>query len=262
MYGRITGNELERLLRVFNEIWKDRGAFAAPRDDLDGWWDSVGNIVDIPNWAPLYELELVRLIAVLVTQSGFSKEFVAAAAGGVGPLIDLSEQLSEGPAPSRDALPAAMAMLGNLEAISVYSRGINDMVKAAKEGDLEALVQAASIDSYVLCFPFFLAGMRVDQLSGQSDFTNVVMRSLAGPHQRRYEYVTLRWAEYLLRDQGAFEACSREEIYVLLVEHLKMYDPSGTKKDPKAALFAMFKKWQKQAGIQNPRFGFSGKVKV
>ena len=53
-----------------------------------------------------------------------------------------------------------------------------------------------------------------------------------------------------------------EDIYVLLVEHLKLYDPTGTRKDPKAALFAMFKKWQKQAGIQNPRFGFSGKKKA
>ena len=261
-YGRITGSDLERLLAVFEDIWKDRDSFVSLRDDQDSWWDSVNKLAEIPNWAPLYELDLPRLIAVLVAQSGISNEFLAAAKGGVGTLIDFSEQVPKGPPPNREVLPAAMAMLGNLEAISVYSRTINDMVKAAKEGDVEALGQALSVDAYLMCRPFFLAGLRVDQLSGQGDFTSYVMRWVSGPNRRRYEYASLRWAEYLLRDQGAFEACSREDIYVLLVHHLKLYDVAGTQDDAKSALFAMFKKWQKQAGIQNPRFGFSGKKKA
>lgn len=261
-YGRITGGQLERLLASFSLIWEERESFTWIRGNSDEWVHSFEKIVGIPNWAPLYELDLVRLVALLAVRSGLGEKIAGAAKEGIEALVDLAETMPEDFSPSPDALPASMAMLGNLEAISVYSRSINDMVKAAKRGDFDSLMQAISVDAYVLCFPFFLAGIRVDQLSGQEDAIEEVFRALRGPHERRYDFVKLRWAEYLLRDQGAFDACSREDIYVLLVENLKLYDPAGTKKDPKSAIFAMFRKWQKEAGIQNPRFGFSGKRKA
>ena len=131
------------------------------------------------------------------------------------------------------------------------------MVAQAKEGDVEALFAALSVDSLVSTMPFFQAAMRLGQLSGDPGFAEGVFASVKGPHKKRYEYPELRWAEYLLRDQGAFEGCSREEIYELVVEHLMLYDAAGRKEDAKAGLFKLFRTWQKQAGIQNPRFGFS-----
>lgn len=261
-YGRISGGDLERWLLVFDGVWKEREDFAAIRGDPDAWVYSLEKISVIPNWFALYDLEILQLVSELLARTELTEEFVAAAKSGSEALLTLVESLPDRLTPNVNALPAAMAMLGNLEAIALYSRSINDMVTSAKKGDLSALRQAVSIDSYVLCFPFFLAGLRVDQLSGESWFTEDVMRAIAGPHRRRYDRVRLRWAEYLLRDQGAFEACTRNEIYTLLVEHLQLYDPSGIQQDAKAALFSMFKKWQKQAGIQNPRFGFSVKKKA
>ena len=265
-YGRITGGALESWLQLFERMWKEREEFSSIRDDPDQWANSFEKLVGIPNWVVLYEQDLLRLACTLIAHSGLEDGFVQAARAGGDALLQFVETLAEIPPPDEktlaDTLPAAMAMLGNLEAIAVYSRSVNDMVKAAKAGDYAALGEAVSIDAYVLCFPFFLAGIRIDQLSNQTEFAKDVFRAVCGPHRRRYEYSTLRWAEYLLRDQGAFEACSREELYILLAHHLKLYDAAGTQEDAKSALFAMFRKWQKQAGIQNPRFGFSGKKKA
>lgn len=261
-YGRITGADLEQLIGVFEELWSERESYASVKDDPEQWGRSLGQLAALPNWITLYEISLVQLIATLVQQTGVGEQFVAAAQDGVQGLMQFVEQLPEKPPSMETALPAALAMIGNLEAISLYSRTINDMVRAAKDGEIGALIEAVSVDAYVLSFPFFLAGMRLDQFSGDSSFTREIMRAISGPHKRRYAYVKLRWAEYLLRDQGAFEACSREEIYLLLVHHLKLYDAAGEQDDAKSALFAMFKKWQKQAGIQNPRFGFSVKKKA
>lgn len=159
------------------------------------------------------------------------------------------------------ALPLAFAMIGNLDAIACYSRSVNDMIEQARNGDAEALFAALSVDSMVLTMPFFQSALRLGQLSGDASFAEQVFAAIKGPHRKRFEYPELRWVEYLLRDQGAFEACSKQEIYELVVEHLKVYDVSGVKEDAKAGLFKLFRTWQKQAGIQKPRFGFSAQGK-
>lgn len=261
-FGRITGGELERLLAVFEEVWKEREEFSSLRESPGNWAVSFDRLASVPNWVTYYEVSLSQLVGELISRTGVAEQFIAAANGGVDSLLTFVDTLPDLPPPSEESLPVAMAMIGNLEAISLYSRTINDMVAAAKEGDVLALSQAISVDAYVVCFRFFLAGMRLGQFMGDAEFASGVMRAISGPHKRRHEYAKLRWAEYLLRDQGGFEVCSREEIYSLIVEHLRLYDPVGDKKDPKAGLFSLFRKWQKQAGIQNPGFGFSGKKKV
>jgi len=262
-YGRITGGELERWIRQFDAIWRERQEFLGIKEDSGQWLDSFEKIAAIPNWIALYDMDLLRLGSEMIAHSGVAEGFLEAAKNGRHALLEFVEDLREiTPVDAARALPAAMAMLGNLEAIALYSRSINDMVVAARAGDADAMWQAVSVDAYVLSSPFFLAGIRIDQLAGDDGFTALAWRHVSGPNRRRYENVKLRWTEYLLRDQGAFEACSREEIYALVVEHLRLYDAAGQQRDPKSALFAMFRKWQKQAGIQNPRFGFSVKKKA
>lgn len=261
-YGRVSGGDLSRLLAAFDEIWEERESFVSLKDNPEEWGESLGTLVALPNWATFYEIDFLKLVATLMVQTGHAEAFTAAAKDGVEGLLDFVESLPDFPPPSKEVLPACMAMIGNLEAISLYSRSMNDMIKAARGGDIEALGQAISVDAYIISFPIFLAGMRLDQFTGDARFTKEVMRAISGPHKKRYEYIKLRWAEFLLRDQGAFEVCTREDIYSLIVEHLKLYDPIGDKKDPKAGLFALFRKWQKQAGIQKPRFGFSGRKKA
>lgn len=262
-YGRITGGDIERLLATFDAAWAERSTWPAQEVGTKDWFRSLSKLMSIPNWIPLYRDSLGVLLGRLVTQAGIGPEFVAAARSDrpVEMLLELAEQIPDDPPGDANAMAVVFAMVGNLDAIATYSRSINDMFVAGERGDIGAMFQALTVDSYLVSLPFFQAALRLGQLNNDPSAAAEIFKAVRGPHRKRSEYPKLRWVEYLLRDQGAFKECSREEIYDLCVVHLLVYDPSGTKKDPKAALFARFRSWQKEAGIQNPRFGFSVKRK-
>ena len=260
-YGRITGAQIEQCLNVFRDAWVDRESWAELARNEDKWFASVEKLMAVPNWAPLYQVTLLELLAQIAAVAGISGELVQALKAPDVNAAILDVEVPENPPDHPLAMPLAFAMVGNLEAIARYSHSINDMIVACRGGDLQALFDALSVDSYISTMAFFKSALRIGQLSGDEEAAASIFKSIRGPHKKRLDYPELRWAEYLLRDMGAFEACTREEIYDLIVVHLAIYDPAGSKKDPKAALFTLLRAWQKQAGIQKPRFGFSGKRK-
>jgi hypothetical protein len=92
--------------------------------------------------------------------------------------------------------------------------------------------------------------MKSLQMSGSTKELASFLQAVAhGPHKTRLVYPELRWAEYLLRDQGAFDNCTQDEIHELIVVHLKLYDDDSKLKDSKKALFMLFRKWRKESGI-------------
>lgn len=262
-YGRLTGGEIDTLLSTFRECWSGRTDLLGPLGD-EQWPRALEKLMGVPNWTPFYQDSLIDLIGKMVVVSGMRDAIEKAVLQDrpVQGLLEAVDNLPDVPPDHPAAMPLAFAMLGNLEAIARYSRSINDMIRACREqGDIEALFDALSVDSLISTMPFFQAALRLGQLSGDATIADQLLATLRGPHRKRLIYPELRWAEYLLRDQGAFHTCSREDVYELIVVHLGLYDPSGTQKDPKAALFTLFRAWQKEAGIQKPRFGFSAKGK-
>lgn len=245
---------------MFRKVWSMRGDWQQLNHDDQKWGEALQKLIAIPNWTIFYQDSLVVLLAKIAVVSELASRLDEATyeSSPTSFLLDAVESMPDEAPDHPAALPLAFAMIGNLDAIACYSRSINDMVAQAKQGDVDSLFSALSVDSQVSTMPFFQAALRLGQLSGDSSFAEAVFAALKGPHKKRYEYPELRWAEYLLRDQGAFESCSREEIYELVVEHLMLYDATGKKEDAKAGLFKLFRTWQKQAGIQNPKFGFSG----
>lgn len=258
-YGKISGGEISRCIELFREIWSLREAWQEVNRDERSWNDAFEKLISVPNWTHFYQDSLLVLLAKVAVVSGLSPKLAEAvdAPSPVSFLLDsvdhLPDEVPEHPA----ALSLAFAMIGNLDAIACYSRSINDMIEQAKNGDIDSLFAALSVDSLVSTMPFFQAALRLGQLSGDPSAAAEVFAAIKGPHKKRFEYTELRWVEYLLRDQGAFDVCSKQEIYELLVEHLKIYDISGQQEDAKAGVFKLFRSWQKQAGIQKPRFGFS-----
>lgn len=258
-YGRLTGGELLACLRIFRACWAERVDWP-PNEDQ--WVKSVEKLMTVPNWTPLYQHSLAQLVTLVASITGTLGAIEDAANSESVALeaLRVFEGLPDEPPDHPAAMPIAFAMIGNLDAIARYSRSVSDMLRACTEkGDVQALFDALSVDSMISTMPFFQAALRLGQLSGDASAAKNVFRAIEGPHRKRLIYPELRWTEYLLRDQGAFEVCSREDIYELIVVHLGIYDASGEKQDPKAALFTLFRAWQKEAGIQNPRFGFSAK---
>lgn len=262
-YGRITGAQLEKCLAIFREAFEERGSLGQIAASEDKWLASVQKLSAVPNWTPLYQFSLLELIAKAMTVAGVVDDLVQALKTDdpTSEVLKLVDEISDDAPDDPIAMPIAFAMIGNLDAIARYSRSINDMIVACRGGELQALFDALSVDSLLSTMPFFQSAMRIGQLADDDEAATAVFKAIKGPHKKRLEFPELRWAEYLLRDQGAFQACTREDIYELVVVHLGLYDPTGTKKDPKAGLFTLLRAWQKQAGIQNPRFGFSVKRK-
>ena len=263
-YGRISGAAVEQCLATFKEIWNERTQWSAQNITGERWLESVQKLMLVPNWTIFYNDDLTTLIAKVVAVSRMTESVLAAAKSSnpAESLLDCLDAISDDAPEHPAAIPLAFAMIGNLDAIARYSRSINDMFSACKEGEIDSLFLALSVDSAISTMPFFQAALRLGQLSGDVSAAEAIFKALKGPHKKRLEYPELRWTEYLLRDQGAFEACTKQEIYELIVEHVKIYDVTGTKEDAKAALFKLFRSWQKEAGIQNPRFGFSGNKKA
>lgn len=247
------------MLASFSECWKDRTQYASA-DSPEVAWRRISKLASVPNWVTLYNCPLLELFGKFVAVTG-TAEPIQRAAASADPYATIAEAIGAIPdeAPEHPAaLPLAMACVANLEAVAHYSRTINDMLTALGErADFDALGQALSIDSVVITLPICQAMLRYGQLSADTSFAQELLGAVTGPHKKRLVYPKLRWAEYLLRDCGAFDACTQDEIYELVVVHLKLYGDDAEHKDAKKSLFALFRKWWKEAGIQNPKFSWS-----
>lgn len=263
-YGALTGGQIERCLAVFREGWSIRKDWEKKWTSEEEWFAAVAKLAVIPNWTGYYQISFLQLIGKLADVSGISDSLISAFRSDdpVGEVLEIMGSMPDDPPDHPEARSIALAMVGNLDSIARFSQSINDLLLAFREKlDIDALFKAISVDSLLTTMPFVQAALRVGQLSADSSAASDLFKAAKGPHKKRMEYPELRWLEYLFRHAGAFSSCSREEIYRLVSEHLRLYDPMGRQEDGKAALFSLFRAWQIEVGIQNPRFGFSVKRK-
>lgn len=258
-YGKITGGQLEDVLTAFSAHWTERTQYASAANPEEAMTRIV-RLAAIPNWVGFYSHSLLEMLGMMVAITGSANalQHAVLSADPYTAVTDVFEALPDEPPDHPAALPLAMAFVTNLEAVARYSRTVNDMLAAMRDrGDLEALGHALSIDSAVVTLPICQAMLRYGQMTNDPSFAKELLGAVMGPHKKRLVYPKLRWAEYLLRDVGAFDACSQDEIYELIVVHLKLYGDDAEHKDAKKSLFALFRKWWKEAGIQKPKFNWS-----
>ena len=207
-YGKITGGQLEDTLATFSLHWSERSTYGSS-DDPEVALAQIIKLASIPNWVNLYQHSLLEMLAMMFAVAGIGDAIQHAAESpdpytAVAQIIDaIPDRAPDHPA----ALPLAMVFTANLEAVARYSRSVNDMLAAFREkADFDALGQALSIDSALITLPFCQAMLRYGQLAGDSSAAEELIGFVAGPHKKRLLYPKLRWAEYLLRDRGAFDA--------------------------------------------------------
>ena len=252
-YGRIRGGELEGLLTSLRESWREgraiRESILEP-EAIDFW----KRVAAAPHWGQLYGLSLTQLLALLLKMTGTVDAFLSIAKSSNATealLRDFPAELEKVELPDDPlAIPAILALIANLDSISRFSLTIHDLLERVKERHcVLSLARAASVDTGVLALPPAQLYMRSLQMAGETEALATFLRSVGGgPHKGRDVFLELRWAEYLLRDQGAFEECTFGEIHDLLVKRLRLYEDDGTLKDSKKSLAMVIRKWRKEAG--------------
>lgn len=249
-FGKITGGQLEGILAGFGGYWEQHSTLP-PSSTMEEAFKRIAKLAAVPSWLGFYERPLVELAAYAAAITGTS-EAIRVASAAADPYAAVSDVIANIPEEAAEhplALPLSFALVANLEAIARYSRSINEMIISARErGDLEALSHALSIDSALLAMPLCQAMLKYGQLTGDDLFAKVVFKAIRGPHKKRLAFPKLRWAEYILRDRNAFRECTEDELFELLVVHLRLYPDDTERKDAKKALFAMFRKWREEPG--------------
>ena len=247
------GRDVQAQIIAFREMsaqGKDIKAQIAKNDTPE----FLAELAKAPNWAVYYQesFETVMARFFIMTQSVemisklAEQEFPSDTAKLEVDEYFKGKETSEHP----QFLSLFFAMQGNIEAITRFSCTMNDLLKRFENDQcIESLAKAASIDTAILSLPASQRLMKFLQFSGKTEALLEFFRFVGkGPHKTREPYQDLRWAEYLLREQKAFDVCSQDEIFDLLVNGLKIYGNDGEHKDSKKALFMLFRKWRKESG--------------
>jgi hypothetical protein len=250
-YGRILGRDIEQQLIAFREFERQGAELKSliSGDDALKFWTKLAQN---PAWAHYYLEPFATLVARFAILSG-TGGVISRIAQDEFPADRLEAELTpalEHAEPSDDSalIPLMFALLANLESIARYSCTMSDLIRRFRErACVHSLARAASIDVGVLALPATQILLKSLQLAGDSASLADFLRGIAqGPHQARAPYQELRWIEYLLREQQALGVASNEDIYQLVVHGLRIYGDDSEHKDSKKALFALFRKWQRE----------------
>lgn len=250
-YGRILGEDAERQLSVFREFAREGEELRellTTKKAVKFWREFAKS----PAWGHYYQEPFERLVArfIVLANAGDVVKSIAQHEFPVDHIGELEAHLDQQELPGEcpELIGLLFALMGNLDAIGLYSCTVKDFLdRVVSQSCVMSLARAASIDTGVLSLPVSQAVMKALQFQGEhealAEFLGIVAQ---GPHKRRIPYQELRWMEYLLREQGAFRKCKNREIFELLATHLKVYGSDADHADAQKAMFELFRKWRKE----------------
>lgn len=257
-YGKISGDSLRLILAGYREAWSERNSLL---EQIAGKsLDYVSKRFSEVSWWPLYELSFSEFAVFQADIMGLN-EVLRAAANSESPsdaFLSLISEFDFEETPPRgrevEGIAVAIVMMKNLESVAHYALSMHDLIAqvSASNHGMAALRRAASIDIAVFALPRVQALLSAMQIAGSAERKSLlsVQRSAAlGPH-KNIKHRELRWLEYILRDRGAFDVCSQDEIHDLLVNGLRLY-PDEDAASSKESLFKLFGKWRAN---QSPKF--------
>jgi len=231
-YGKLTEDQFRRFVRKLPEFRNEYEGFegmvrAASPEKIreiigDGLW-----------WAPLYELSLIELLALMfyvlgeidhlkmVVQQPDPQEIM------IKELEDDREiEWNGGPGgefKKSDVIALAMALQRNVLSIMVFQRSLSTLVKEAGDGDDNSLLDAVRLDRSAVSCPTIAARITKAELLGEKRFFQRLRSALKGPQKKHWEsYQDLRYSLAMLREMG-FDKLSDVELEHLLVDVLKVY---------------------------------------
>lgn len=254
--GRLSRSQLERFVAVAKsfDTWKN---FYTEIERQPRFRRLIGSSRVQFQWAHLYELQLLELIALLIftlDEDGSLQKGLSAAEDKQEFVIALGEESStpvhEIPVRVRAskillAVALLQVLIKSIESIQYFSLTMDELVRKVASGSDEAMIRAVSIDPTVLSCPPVAHRFSLAVIANDKKVLRRISKAFGGPHKAKMPNRDLRYLQRVLDDAGAFEVASRSQIFEVVADRLGLYEQ--LKGDPKKGLETLFARWKADA---------------
>lgn len=223
-------------LAITTEVIKAESAKRADRVKL--LFDHAGS------WGRLYEWDQVKLLAAFLVITGSTNDVVAAAQSEDpnGELLSKIEDEwePEGLTEHEQALACAvtLAVIGNFNALRIFSLTITEMVSQAADGSDDALFKAVTVDRSVVQAEPIARSICRAQLSGDESFMQKLAKAITRtvPRRPRKKFDDLRYILAVLDETVGLKNLTHAEIAKIVIDDLPLYSDSTDAEDPIAGI--------------------------
>ena len=234
-YGKLTPEDFKSLFLLLPQLESERlwlqARIAEKAEEFVAKFLSSGFA-----WAHLYEIPFVEFLGRYLAVTGLDKQVSEAVAGdrSVEALFDLRDSSEEmewsggsgGQFTYGDLLGYLHALIGNLECLLIYGSYLNDLVAAAKEGNLKALLNAIRIDPSVVSGPTARYFISVAVIAGDQEFIDEVRKAMSGKTAKQSKYLNeFRLLMQILHELNELDRPTKEIMELVL--DVGAYDTSG-----------------------------------
>lgn len=260
-FGKITAQQLEVILGVFDELQHDVSESPEWFSDKD-FFDVLQPVSQELSWGVFYELPFLHHLFAALEAFGVVAPFIAAIKSDdqAGNILKIAEQSNDphffdhlGAIDNHTKwllLAFTISCERSLRCFSLYSCSINSLIQKARTeptGNDEAIFTAVRLDPGALQAPTIASRIAWATMRNETVFLDELKGAINEPHQTRFPYQKLRIAELILREVNGFSR-PRADVYDLLSERLRLYDKEHQRKGSAVkALFALFEKWRKES---------------
>jgi hypothetical protein len=217
-FGKLGAKDLRQLLALLPELEKQKAVFqvdARNEPVLRAAIKEEGVL-----WAPLYEYSFQTHLAIALDSLGIAEHVINAAKTDDPPATVLrfasDKAFLDGLRPKEtlelwQAISIVLSIQRSLEALLVFGRYINELIKEAREGNDGSLFKAVRIDPSVVACPS--VAIRISGATALQDasFFRALRNAMGGKTQKQARYLRgVRLVVQALHEAGVSSMSDRE----------------------------------------------------
>ena len=256
-YGKLSLKQLRELYSSYHHIQKEKEELSETIEERSERIKQL--FVSAPPWAYWYELSWQKGLALFLVAMGLDKKFKNAAASSDPhqALLDMMADDHELPIDEEDItneeqgiiVSLLFSVFNQLEAISIFSQPMSELVEKARYGNDEALLNAVIVDRSAVAAPSIARRIQLAHLADDEAFLNKLSKAITRTRPRRpsEEYDDLRFMLEALEASKGLDNMSYEQLYSLFVDELQLY-PGEERKDTFEGLRKLIQRRKKSLG--------------
>ena len=238
-YGKLSLKQLRELYSSYYQLQKEKEEL---NETIEERIERIKQIFDYaPPWAHWYEFSWEKGLALFLVAMGLDEEFKNAAASPDPhqAILDMMAGDHKLPIDEEDITDEEQGVIASLlfsifnqlEAISIFSQPMSELVEKARNGNDEALLNAVIVDRGVVAAPSVARRIQLAHLAGDEAFLNKLAKAITRTRPRRpsEDYDDLRFMLEALEASKGLDNLSYEQLYNFFVGELQLYPGEGRK---------------------------------